>query len=165
MAPRSTGHETFVAALALDRSGGLAVTGSGPEVFVWDIRAGRLLHRLKGHAPGPRASGGLAVPPDDDVTANRIAMRRGKQPGIVRHARWHIRRGGGLTFAKLAECEYVLEVLGDLSLSVAYERLPGWCACSVTTCKPSLCATPTPLTCSRRTPSLGAVSALPATSR
>jgi WD40 repeat protein len=64
-----TGHETFVAALALDRSGGLAVTGSGPEVFVWDIRAGRLLHRMKGHAPGPRASGGLAVQPDDDVTA------------------------------------------------------------------------------------------------
>ena len=47
-----TGHETFVAALALDRSGGLAVTGSGPEVSVRDIGAGRLLHRLKGHAPG-----------------------------------------------------------------------------------------------------------------
>jgi WD40 repeat protein len=64
-----TGHQTFVTALALDRSGGRAVTGSGPEVFIWDIRAGRLLRRMKGHAPGPRASGGLAAQPDDDVTA------------------------------------------------------------------------------------------------
>jgi hypothetical protein len=37
----------------------------------------------------------------------------------------YIRRGRGLTFAKLAECQYVLEVLGDLPLSVAYERLAG----------------------------------------
>jgi WD40 repeat protein len=64
-----TGHQTFVTALALDRSGGRAVTGSGPEVFIWDIGAGRLLHRLKGHAPGPRASGSLAAQPDDHVTA------------------------------------------------------------------------------------------------
>ena len=37
----------------------------------------------------------------------------------------HIRRGQGLTFAKLAECQYVMEVLGDLPLRVAYERLAG----------------------------------------
>jgi hypothetical protein len=35
----------------------------------------------------------------------------------------YIRRGRGLTFAKLAECQYVMEVLGDLPLRVAYERL------------------------------------------
>ena len=40
----------------------------------------------------------------------------------------YIRRGRGLTFAKLAECQYVMEALGDLPLRVAYER---WCACSV----------------------------------
>jgi WD40 repeat protein len=70
--PRSnplTGHQTFVTALALDRAGHRAVTGSGPEVFVWDIGARRLLLRMKGHAPGPRASGGLAAQPDDDVGA------------------------------------------------------------------------------------------------
>jgi hypothetical protein len=33
--------------------------------------------------------------------------------------------GPGLTFAKLAECQYVIEVLGALPLSVAYERLAG----------------------------------------
>jgi hypothetical protein len=33
--------------------------------------------------------------------------------------------GPGLTFAKLAECQYVMEVLGDLPLRVAYERLAG----------------------------------------
>jgi hypothetical protein len=37
----------------------------------------------------------------------------------------YIRRGRGLTFAKLAECQYVMEVLGDLPLRVAYERLAG----------------------------------------
>src|SRR4029450_8342109 len=37
----------------------------------------------------------------------------------------YIRRGRGLTFAKLAECQYVMEVLGDLPLSIAYERLAG----------------------------------------
>ena len=57
----------------------------------------------------------------------------------------YIRRGRGLTFAKLAECQHVMEALGDLPLRVAYERLAGWCACSVRTCKPWLCATPTPL--------------------
>ena len=31
--------------------------------------------------------------------------------------------GPGLTFAKLAECQYVMEALGDLPLRVAYERL------------------------------------------
>ena len=36
-----------------------------------------------------------------------------------------IRRGRGLTFAKLAECQYVMEALGDLPLRVAYERLAG----------------------------------------
>src|SRR5215217_5231150 len=37
----------------------------------------------------------------------------------------YLRRGRGLTFAKLAECQYVMEVLGDLPLMVAYERLAG----------------------------------------
>ena len=37
----------------------------------------------------------------------------------------YIRRGRGLTFAKLAACQYVMEVLGDLPLPVAYERLAG----------------------------------------
>jgi len=37
----------------------------------------------------------------------------------------YIRRGRGLTFAKLAECQCVMEVLGDLPLWVAYERLAG----------------------------------------
>jgi hypothetical protein len=37
----------------------------------------------------------------------------------------YIRRGRGLTFAKLAECQHVMEVLGDLPLRVAYERLAG----------------------------------------
>jgi hypothetical protein len=36
-----------------------------------------------------------------------------------------IRRGRGLTFAKLAECQYLMEALGDLPLNVAYERLAG----------------------------------------
>jgi hypothetical protein len=31
----------------------------------------------------------------------------------------YIRRGRGLTFAKLAECQYVMEVLGDVPLMVA----------------------------------------------
>ena len=31
----------------------------------------------------------------------------------------YIRRGRGLTFAKLAECQYVMEALGDLPLRVA----------------------------------------------
>jgi hypothetical protein len=33
--------------------------------------------------------------------------------------------GRGLTFAKLADCQYVMEVLGDLPLRVAYERPAG----------------------------------------
>ena len=37
----------------------------------------------------------------------------------------YIRRGRGLTFAKLAECQYLMEALGDLPLNVAYERLAG----------------------------------------
>ena len=37
----------------------------------------------------------------------------------------YIRRGRGLTFAKLAECQYVMEALGDLPLRIAYERLAG----------------------------------------
>jgi hypothetical protein len=37
----------------------------------------------------------------------------------------YIRRGRGLTFAKLAECQYVREALGDVPLRVAYERLVG----------------------------------------
>jgi hypothetical protein len=35
----------------------------------------------------------------------------------------YIRRGRGLTFAKLAECQYLMEAFGDLPLNVAYERL------------------------------------------
>jgi hypothetical protein len=31
----------------------------------------------------------------------------------------YIRRGRGLTFAKLAECQYVMEALGDVPLIVA----------------------------------------------
>ena len=31
----------------------------------------------------------------------------------------------GLSFAKLAECQYLMEALGDLPLRVAYERLAG----------------------------------------
>src|SRR4029453_2356781 len=37
----------------------------------------------------------------------------------------YIRRGRGLTFAKLAECQYLMEALGDIPLNVAYERLAG----------------------------------------
>jgi hypothetical protein len=37
----------------------------------------------------------------------------------------YIRRGRGLTFAKLAECQYVIEALGDVPLRVAYEREAG----------------------------------------
>ena len=37
----------------------------------------------------------------------------------------YIRRGRGLTFAKLAECQYLIEALGDVPLRVAYERLAG----------------------------------------
>ena len=37
----------------------------------------------------------------------------------------YIRRGRGLTFAKLAESQYLMEALGDLPLNVAYERLAG----------------------------------------
>src|SRR5215217_1426709 len=74
----------------------------------------------------------------------------------------YIRRGRGLTFAKLAECQYVMEALGDLPLRVAYERLAGMVRMLGEDCKPWLCATPTPLTWPRRTPSLGAVSALQA---
>src|SRR4029453_1408266 len=33
--------------------------------------------------------------------------------------------GRGLTFAKLPECQYVMDALGDLPLRVAYERLAG----------------------------------------
>jgi WD40 repeat protein len=64
-----TGHQTFVTALALDRAGGRAVTGSGPEVFVWDTEARRLLRRMRGHAPGPRALGPTGSSPDEDVWA------------------------------------------------------------------------------------------------
>ena len=37
----------------------------------------------------------------------------------------YIRRGRGLTFAKLAESQYLMEALGDPPLNVAYERLAG----------------------------------------
>src|SRR5688572_2567032 len=66
----------------------------------------------------------------------------------------------GLTYAKLAECQYVMKQLA--TSRSGSQLLVGMCACSVRTCKPWLCATPAPLTCSRRTPSLGAVSALQA---
>jgi WD40 repeat protein len=64
-----TGHQRFVTALALDRAGHLAVTGSGPEVFIWDVQARRLLRRIKGHGLGPRASGPTGSSPDEDVGA------------------------------------------------------------------------------------------------
>jgi len=64
-----TGHQRFVTALAVDRTGGRAVTGSGPEVFIWDIGAGRLLHRMRGHRAGPRAAGPTGSSPDEDVEA------------------------------------------------------------------------------------------------
>jgi WD40 repeat protein len=62
-----TGHQTFVTALALDRTGRLAVTGSGPEVFIWDVQAQRLLRRIKGHGLGPRASGPTGSSPDETL--------------------------------------------------------------------------------------------------
>jgi len=68
-----TGHQTFVTALAVDRSGRRAVTGSGPEVFIWDIGARRLLRRMKGHAPGPRFVGPTGSSPDEDVEAVAIS--------------------------------------------------------------------------------------------
>ena len=37
----------------------------------------------------------------------------------------YIRRGRGLTFAKLAESQYLMEALGEPPLNVAYERLAG----------------------------------------
>jgi hypothetical protein len=37
----------------------------------------------------------------------------------------YIRRGRGLTFAKLAECQYLMEAVGDLPLRVTCERLAG----------------------------------------
>ena len=74
----------------------------------------------------------------------------------------YIRRGRGLTFAKLAECQYVMEVLGDVPLRVAYERLAGMVHMLGEDVQAMALHTPTPLTCSRRTPSLGAVSALQA---
>jgi hypothetical protein len=37
----------------------------------------------------------------------------------------HPAGGPGLTFAKLAECQYVTEVLGEIPFTVAYERLAG----------------------------------------
>lgn len=63
------GHPKDVTGVALDRSGGRAVTGSGPEVFVWDVAARRLLRRMKGHAPGPRSIGPTGSSPTDDVWA------------------------------------------------------------------------------------------------
>jgi WD40 repeat protein len=63
------GHPKDVTGLALDRSGRLAVTGSGPDVFVWDLAARRLLRRMKGHAPGPRSFGPTGSSPTDDVWA------------------------------------------------------------------------------------------------
>jgi WD40 repeat protein len=63
------GHPKDVSAVALDRSGRIAVTGSGPEVFVWDLGARQLLRRMKGHAPGPRSIGPTGSSPRDQVRA------------------------------------------------------------------------------------------------
>jgi hypothetical protein len=59
-----------------------------------------------------------------------LTMRRGKQPGIVRHPRRRRQpeahpAGPGSHIRKLAECQEVMEALGDLPLRVAYERLAG----------------------------------------
>ena len=74
----------------------------------------------------------------------------------------YIRRGRGPTRSpRLAECQYVMEV-GDVPLRVAYERLAGMVHMLGEDVQAMALHTPTPLTCSRRTPSLGAVSALQA---
>jgi WD40 repeat protein len=62
-------HPTYVTGLAVDRTGGRAITGSGPDVFVWDTGARRLLRRMTGHAPGPRSMGPTGSSPGEDVWA------------------------------------------------------------------------------------------------
>jgi WD40 repeat protein len=62
-------HPYYVTGLALDRTGGRAVTGSGPDVFVWDIGERRLLRRITGHVPGPRSRGPTGSSPGEDVWA------------------------------------------------------------------------------------------------
>ena len=74
----------------------------------------------------------------------------------------YIRRGRGLTFAKLAECQYVMEVLGDISLRVAYERLAGMVRMLGEDVQAMALRNAYAIDCARRTPSLGAVSALQA---
>jgi hypothetical protein len=58
-----------------------------------------------------------------------------------------------------AECQYVMEALGDVSLRVGHERLAGLVRILGGMRKPWLCATPRPLTCPHPTPSPGAMSA------
>ena len=55
------------------------------------------------------------------------AVSNQKMPGAVvaRHDRDQIAAQVWTTFARLAECQYVMEVLGDLPLRVAYEQLAG----------------------------------------
>jgi WD40 repeat protein len=84
-----TGHPKNVTGLALDRSGRRAVTGSGPQVFVWDLGAPRLLRRITGHAPGPRWFGPTGSSPSDDVWAvalspNGQTVASAGQDGTIR---------------------------------------------------------------------------------
>jgi hypothetical protein len=87
----------------------------------------RLIRRRRGTRIGSTTSESTAdfprgrrvrVPQDQSVGPARTRI---EVPDNLKY----IRRGRGLTFAKLAECQYVMEVLGDLPLRVAYERLAG----------------------------------------
>jgi hypothetical protein len=105
---------------------------------------------------------GLGVCRSGPSWPERSAIRRNRDvhPRPEEREPYGYRRG--LTFAKLAECQYVIEALGDLPLRVAYKRLAGMVRMLGEDVQAWLCTTPTPLTCPRRTPSLGAVSALQA---
>ena len=74
----------------------------------------------------------------------------------------YIRRGRGLTFAKLAECQYVMEALGDLPLRVAYERLAGMVRMLGEDVQAMALRNAYAIDMLAPTPSLGAVSALQA---
>jgi hypothetical protein len=74
----------------------------------------------------------------------------------------YLRRGRGLTFAKLAECHYLMEALGDVPLRVAYEQLAGMVRMLGEDVQAMALHDAYAIECWRRTPSLGAVSALQA---